>query len=122
MSPDIGSRRGPETADSGGSQLRIAGGLMVVGLLLNAVVTAVFHPSGEEDDHQAIFTEYADSGAWVAVHLGQFVGVLTALGVLFFTAPCEVPAGLLCRRISRPRRPLQPLRSGPFCRALTAWG
>jgi hypothetical protein len=81
MSPDIDSRRGLETADSGGSQLRIAGGLMVVGLLLNVALT-VIHPSGEEDDHQAIFTEYADSGAWVVVHLGQFVGVLLALGGL----------------------------------------
>ncbi|MGP3948584.1 hypothetical protein [Streptomyces sp. 7N604] len=80
MSPDIDSRES-ETAGSGGSQLRIAGGLMVVGLLLNVVLT-VIHPSGEEDDHQAIFTEYADSGAWVAIHLGQFVGVLLALGGL----------------------------------------
>ena len=55
---------------------------MVVGLLFNVVVTAGFHPSGEEDDHQAIFTEYADSGPWVAVHLCQFVGVLSALGGL----------------------------------------
>ncbi|MGW0703067.1 hypothetical protein ACWD0A_27890 [Streptomyces sp. NPDC002867] len=55
---------------------------MVVGLLFNVVVTAGFHPSGEEDDHRAIFTEYADSGPWVAVHLCQFVGVLSALGGL----------------------------------------
>lgn len=61
--------------------MRLAGGLMVVGFLVNAVST-VIHPSGEEDNHQAIFAKYADSGAWVAVHLGQFVGVLLALGGL----------------------------------------
>lgn len=54
---------------------------MVVGLAINVASTAI-HPAGEEDDHQAIFTEYANSSAWVAVHLGQFVGVLLALGGL----------------------------------------
>jgi hypothetical protein len=61
--------------------LRLAGGLLVGGFLVNLVVT-VFHPSGGEDDHQAIFTKYADSDAWVAIHLGQFVGVLIALAGL----------------------------------------
>jgi hypothetical protein len=36
---------------------------MVVGFLINVVSTAL-HPSGEEDDHRAISTEYADSDAW----------------------------------------------------------
>ncbi|MET8682517.1 hypothetical protein ABZW18_34460 [Streptomyces sp. NPDC004647] len=80
MSPDIDSQR-TDTAGSGRSELTIAGGLMVVGLLLNVVMTAI-HPAGEENDHPAIFTEYADSGAWVAIHLGQFVGVLLALAGL----------------------------------------
>jgi hypothetical protein len=61
--------------------LRLAGGLLVGGFLVNLVVT-VFHPSGREDDHRAIFTEYADSDAWVAIHIGQFIGILIALAGL----------------------------------------
>lgn len=60
--------------------------LMLGGFVLNAVVTMAFHPSGVEDDHEAIFTEYADSGGWVAAHLGQFVGVLLGLAGLFVLA------------------------------------
>jgi hypothetical protein len=65
-----------------GRTLQLSGGLLLLGFLVNAVFT-MFHPSGSEDDHEAIFTEYADSGAWVAVHIGQFVGVLIALAGLF---------------------------------------
>lgn len=79
MSPDIDIQRGAGTVDSGRRALRFAGVLMVVGLLLNAVSTLI-HPAGDEDDHEAIFTEYANSDAWVAVHLGQFFGVVLALG------------------------------------------
>jgi len=65
-----------------GRGLRLSGALLIGGFVLNALVTMLFHPSGDEDDHREIFTEYADSGAWIAVHLGQFVGVLVALGGL----------------------------------------
>lgn len=65
-----------------GRTLRLSGGLLLLGFLVNAVFT-MFHPSGSEDDHEAIFAEYADSGAWIAVHIGQFVGVLMALAGLF---------------------------------------
>jgi hypothetical protein len=65
MTPAVGDQPVSER-----STLRLAGWLLVGGLLLNVVVT-LFHPSGDEDDHEAIFTEYADSGAWVAIHLGQ---------------------------------------------------
>lgn len=62
--------------------------------MLNAVVTMAFHPSGDEDDHEAIFTEYADSGGWVAIHLGQFAGVLIVLAgflVLYRALRAEAP-------------------------------
>jgi uncharacterized protein YidB (DUF937 family) len=71
-----------DTAHSRRRRLTIAGGLMVGGFLLNVILTATLHPSGEEDDHPAIFTEYANSGPWIAVHLGQFIGVLVTLGGL----------------------------------------
>jgi hypothetical protein len=59
--------------------LRLAGGLLVGGLVLFIVVT-LFHPSGEEDNHPVIFDKYAESDPWVAVHFGQFAAVLIALG------------------------------------------
>lgn len=69
----------------------VAGGLMVAGLLINVGFTLV-HPSGHEDDHPAIFAEYAASDAWVAVHLGQFVGVSCALaGLLVLYRTLLVP-------------------------------
>jgi hypothetical protein len=64
--------------------LRVGAALLLGGFVLNAVVTMAFHPSGDEDDHEAIFTEYAGSDGWVATHLGQFLGILLVL------------AGLLC--------------------------
>jgi hypothetical protein len=61
--------------------LRLAGSLLLGGFFLNLVVTQ-FHPSGEENNHPVIFAKYAASDAWVAVHFGQFAGVLIALGGL----------------------------------------
>jgi len=54
----------------------MAGGWLV------AMIATLFHPSGNEDDHNAVFAEYAESGSWVAVHLAQFAGVLLALSGL----------------------------------------
>jgi hypothetical protein len=58
--------------------LRLAGGLLVGGFVVNFVVTQ-FHPSGDENNHPVIFAKYAASDPWVAVHVGQFAGVLVAL-------------------------------------------
>ncbi|MFI2433291.1 hypothetical protein [Streptomyces sp. NPDC018693] len=82
MSRDTHAGAGADAADSQRRTLTIAGGLMLGGFLLNAILTAALHPSGAEDDHPAIFTEYANSDAWVAVHLGQFSGVLVTLSGL----------------------------------------
>jgi hypothetical protein len=71
----------PNEAVSDRNALRLSGGLLVGGFLLNLIVT-LFHPTGNEDQHRVIFTEYADSDAWVAIHLGQFVGILIALAGL----------------------------------------
>ena len=61
--------------------VRLAGGLAVGGFVLFTVVT-LFHPSGQENNHPVIFAKYAASDPWVAVHFGQFAGVLIALGGL----------------------------------------
>jgi hypothetical protein len=62
--------------------LRTSGALLLGGLVLNAAVTMLFHPSGDEDVHETIFTEYAASDSWEWVHFGQLAGVLVALGGL----------------------------------------
>jgi hypothetical protein len=62
--------------------LKLSSALLIGGFLFNAIVTMAAHPSGAEDDHESIFREYADSGPWIIVHIGQFVGVLVALAGL----------------------------------------
>jgi hypothetical protein len=62
---------------------------------VNAIQRGLLHPTGAEDDHEAIFAEYAASDAWVATHLAEFLLVLVAL------------AGLLV--LSRALRPESPL-------------
>lgn len=60
--------------------LKLSGALLAAGFVLLALVTKAFHPSHHENEHHIIFGKYADSDAWVAVHFGQFVAVLIALG------------------------------------------
>ncbi|MDD7942677.1 DUF4386 family protein [Actinomycetospora lutea] len=62
--------------------LALSGVLLVVGFVVNAIQRGIWHPSGAEDDHEAIFTEYAASEAWVATHLAEFVLVLVAFAGL----------------------------------------
>ena len=51
--------------------LRLSAALLLAGQLLYIVITQ-FHAGGNANDHPAIFAVYADSGAWKAVHVGQF--------------------------------------------------
>lgn len=69
-------------AQASRSGLIAAGSLMVGGWLVAIVATVGFHPAGAEDDHPVIFAEYAESDAWVATHVVQFIGVLLALAGL----------------------------------------
>ena len=64
-------------------ELALTAGLMVTGAALNAVATWTLLPPRDGADHEAIFTRYADSGAWVAAHLVQFAGILLGLAGLF---------------------------------------
>jgi len=75
------------------SRLRLGGALMAGGLLFNAVVTMAWHPSGSEDDHEAIFREYAASDPWVATHFGQFVGVGIAIAGFIILCRALMVAG-----------------------------
>ena len=62
--------------------LRESGALLLGGFVVATAVTVLFHPGGDEDVHEVIFTKYAASASWKWVHLAQFVGVLAALGGL----------------------------------------
>jgi hypothetical protein len=78
--------RGEEPRASGApadrDALILSGALLLGGFVVNAVQRMLLHPSGAEDDHEAIFREYAASDAWVATHLAEFVLVLVAFAGL----------------------------------------
>src|SRR5213594_692597 len=67
--------------------LRLAATLLFIGVLLSSVL-GIFHPAREKaNSHVAVFAEYASSGNWTAIHLGQFAGmavIIAGLLVLFF--------------------------------------
>ena len=69
------------------TSLRLSATLLLAGQLLYIVVT-LFHPGREAaNNHPAVFAEYAGSGIWTAVHLGQFAAMailLAGLLALFF--------------------------------------
>jgi hypothetical protein len=62
--------------------LTLSGALLLVGFVVNGIQRMLLHPTGAEDDHREIFTEYADSDVWEATHLIEFVLVLVALAGL----------------------------------------
>ncbi len=65
--------------------LRLSATLLFIGLVLSDVLQFP-HPSGGPT-YETTFANYAASGDWAAVHLGQFVGeavLLAGLLVLFF--------------------------------------
>jgi hypothetical protein len=74
--------------------LRLSATLLLAGQVLYIVVSQ-FHADREAaNDHPAVFAEYAASGIWTAVHLGQFVAMailLAGLLALFFAL--DVQAG-----------------------------
>jgi hypothetical protein len=63
------------------ASLRVAAALLLVGQLLYIVVTQ-FHADGPANDHAVVFAEYARSGSWTAVHLGQFLAMVILLAGL----------------------------------------
>jgi Domain of unknown function (DUF4386) len=76
---------------SGQASVRLSAALLLVGQLLYIVITQ-FHADGVANDHPAVFAEYAGSGIWTAVHVGQFVAtaiLLAGLLALFFVLDLE---------------------------------
>jgi hypothetical protein len=73
--------------------LRLSATLLLVGQLLYIVVTQ-FHADGPANIHAAVFAEYAGSGSWTAVHVGQFVAMAVLLaGLLALRFALDAPAG-----------------------------
>ena len=73
--------------------LRLSATLLIVGQLLYIVVTQ-FHADGPANNHTAVFAEYASSGIWTAVHLGQFAGMAILIaGLLALSFALDVQAG-----------------------------
>ena len=57
--------------------LRTGSIVFLAGVII-AVVSTVIHPSREDPaNHPLVFAEYASDDSWIAVHDGQFVGVIT---------------------------------------------
>src|ERR687895_2074343 len=109
----VGHREEPRatgtSADRGA--LTLSGALLLVGFVVNAIQRMLLHPTGAEDDHEAIFTEYADSDVWVATHLAEFVLILVALAGLL----------VLCRAL-RPETPhLALLAAGAIIASAATW-
>jgi hypothetical protein len=50
--------------------------LFIAGMVI-AIVSTAFHPSTEDpSNHPLVFAEYASDDSWIAVHIGQFAGVI----------------------------------------------
>jgi hypothetical protein len=85
MSPAANSDEGSGMNNgtlSGRSSLRLAAWLLLAGQLLYIVVT-LFHADGDANHHAVAFAEYARSGIWTAVHVGQFASMAVLLAGLF---------------------------------------
>src|ERR671915_57647 len=91
--------------------LKLSGALLLIGFVVNAIQRMLLHPTGAEDDHEAIFTEYADSDVWVATHLAEFVLILVALAGLL----------ALCRALRRETPYLALLAAGGIVASSAAW-
>ena len=91
--------------------LTLSGALLFGGFVVNAIQRMLLHPAGAEDDHEAIFSEYAESDAWVATHLAEFLLVLVALAGLL----------VLCRALRRATPYLALLAAGAIIVTSATW-
>ena len=97
------------SADRGA--LTLSGALLLVGFVVNAIQRMLLHPSGPEDVHEAIFSEYAESDVWVFTHFLEFVLVLVAFSGLL----------VLCRPLRREAPYLALLAAGAIIVTSATW-
>jgi hypothetical protein len=91
--------------------LTLSGELLLGGFVVNGIQRMIWHPTGAEDHHVAIFKKYAASDAWEATHLAEFMLILVALAWLL----------VLCRAL-RPQAPyLTLLASGALIASAATW-
>ena len=65
--------------------LRVGSIAFLVGVIIVIVSTAI-HPSSEDPaNHLLVFAEYASDDSWIAVHIGQFAGVIMVFAGGFVT-------------------------------------
>ena len=56
--------------------LRISSIAFLAGAII-AIVSTIFHASTEDPaNHFLVFTTYASDNSWIAIHIGQFSGVV----------------------------------------------
>jgi hypothetical protein len=111
MSVSHGEERRPSGTSATRGALTLSAALLLAGFVVNGIQRMIWHPTGAEDDHEAIFTEYAASDAWEGTHLAEFVLVLVALAGLL----------VLCRAL-RPETPyLALLAAGALIASGATW-
>ena len=107
------NREGPRTGEIRADRalLTLSGVLLLVGFVGNAIQRMLLHPTGAEDDHEAIFSEYADSDVWEATHFAEFALVLVAFAGLL----------VLCRALRRDTPHLALLAAGALIVTAATW-
>ena len=74
--------------------MRLAGTLAFAGFAVSVVAGLLHADTASANDHPATFAEYARSGIWTAVHLGQFAGMaLLIAGLLVLLVVLKAPDG-----------------------------
>ncbi len=67
------------------SLLRIGSIAFLAGAII-AIVSTILHASTEDpDNHLLVFTTYASDDSWIAIHIGQFAGVVMVFAGGFVT-------------------------------------
>jgi hypothetical protein len=102
---------GPSKVSTHRGALTLSAALLLGGFVVNAIQRGLLHPTGAEDDHEAIFTEYAASDVWVATHLAEFILVLAALAGLL----------VLCRALRQETPYLALLAAGALLATSAMW-
>ena len=82
------------------TSLRLSATLLLVGQLLYVVIT-LLHTGGDANNHPAVFTGYAQSGIWTAVHAAQFASMAPFLANLFALSFALDAEGGMTRSASR---------------------